>query len=105
MFRGLACARAVGKKMAINAEAWALASSCIPLIVRRMDANTMLPGRGTAVELAFFKRFTVTNGAILDRPPLSTRDLQLAGLSFGYATAVLAADILLGEFASLSPRQ
>ena len=32
-----------------------LTSSALPLIVRRMDANTMLPGRGTAAELAFYK--------------------------------------------------
>ena len=84
---------------ALGAEAWALASSCLPLIVRRMDANTMLPGRGTAVELAFFKRFTATKQATFDWPynsPLSTRELQLVGLSLGYATAVLAADALLG---------
>ena len=36
-------------------EAWAILSSSLPLIVRRMDDNTMLPGRGTAVELTFFK--------------------------------------------------
>ena len=86
------------EKAALRAEAWGLASGCLPLLVRRMDANTMLPGRGTAVELAFFKRFTHTaaNVALLNRPPSSTRELQLVGLSFGYATAVLAADMLLG---------
>ena len=40
---------------ALRAEAWALLSSSLPFIVRRMDDNTVLPGRGTAVELAFFK--------------------------------------------------
>ena len=83
------------EKAALKAEAWALASGCLPLIVRRMDANTMLPGRGTAVELAFFKRFVVTNAAAFDNPPWSTRGLQLAGLSLGYATTVLAAELLL----------
>ena len=84
------------EKLALNAEAWALVSSCLPLFVRRMDANTMLPGRGTAVELAFFKRFTAAKYATFDEPPLSTRWLQLVGLSLGYATAVLGADVLLG---------
>ena len=80
---------------ALLAEAWALVSSCLPLIVRRMDANTMLPGRGTAVEVAFFKRYEATRSATMDLPPCSTRGLQLAGLSLGYATAVCAAEQLL----------
>ena len=84
------------EKAALNDQAWALASSCLPLIIRRMDDNTMLPGRGTAVELAFFKRFTATKQATFDGPPLSTRHLQLVGLSLGYVTAVLAADVWLG---------
>ena len=84
------------EKAALCAEAWALVSSCLPLIARRMDANTMLPGRGTAVELAFFKRFLATKHSAYDVPPLSTRALQLVGLSLGYATAVLAADLLIG---------
>ena len=84
------------EQSAIRAEAWALASGCVLQVVRRMDANTMLPGRGTAVELAFFKRFTATTNGTFDEPPLSTRTLQLIGLSLGYATAVLAADVLLG---------
>ena len=83
------------EQAALCAEAWALASSCVPLIVRRMDDNTMLPGRGTAVELAFFKRFTTTKHATFDSPPLSTRDLQLVGLCLGYSTAVFAAELLL----------
>ena len=82
--------------LALNAEAWALASSCLPLIIRRMDANTMLPGRGTAVELAFFKWFEETKIATYDAPPMPIRSLQLLGLSLGYATAVLAADVLIG---------
>ena len=83
------------EKAALCAEAWALVSSCLPLIVRRMDDNTMLPGRGTAVELAFFKRYTATKNATYDVPPWSTRDMQLVGLSLGYTAAVLAANILL----------
>ena len=55
----------------------------------------MLPGRGTAVELAFFKRFATTKDATYNRPPLSARQLQLNGLSLGYSTTVLAADQLL----------
>ena len=82
------------ERAALRDEAWALVSSCLPLIVRRMDANTMLPGRGTAVETAFFKRYETTKHAVSDLPPLSTRSLQLAGLSLGYATAVDAADLL-----------
>ena len=80
---------------ALRAEARALVSSCLPLLVRRMDANTMLPGRGTAVELAFFKQYVVTKDAVYSAPPVPTRDLQLAGLSLGYATTVRAADLLL----------
>ena len=65
------------EKVALCNEAWALASSCVPLIVRRMDDNTMLPGRGTAVELAFFKRFMATKHTAFNNPPLSPRQLQL----------------------------
>ena len=83
------------KKAARIAKATALTTSCLPLLIRRMDENTMLPGRGTAVELAFVKRFTATKYATSGAPPLSTRDLQLVGLSLGYATAIKAADFLL----------
>ena len=79
----------------LRVEAWELASSCLPLIVGRMDANTMLPGRGTAVELAFFKRFVATKVIVYDKP-WSTRSLQLISLSLGYVTALLGADVLLG---------
>ena len=83
------------EEVALRDEAGALASSCLPLIVRRMDANTMLPGRGTAVEMAFSKRFEETKIVTFNAPPVSTRTLQLVGLCLGYATAVLAADVLL----------
>ena len=83
------------EKATLRAEAWALASSCMPLLVRRMDDNTMLPGRGTAVELAFFKRFTATRDTTLGVPSLSARNLQLVGLSLGYVIALSAATLLL----------
>ena len=85
----------VRRGAALRVEAWALASSCLPLIARRIDANTMLPGRGTAVELEFYKRFEVTRRATFDLPPLSTHNQQLFGLSFGYATVVFAAHLML----------
>ena len=83
------------EKAALDDEAWALVSGCLPLLVRRMDDNTMLPGRGTAVELAFFKRFTVTRQTAFGHLLQSSRQLQLVGLSLGYATALLAAGGLL----------
>ena len=55
----------------------------------------MLPGRGTAVELVFFKGYETTKSVAFDAPTMPTRVLQLAGLSMGYATAVLAAELLL----------
>ena len=85
----------VDEKETLREESWALASCCLPLILRRMDANTMLPGRGTAVELAFFKRFTVIRDTACGEPPLSSRHLQLVGLSLGYATTLRAATQLL----------
>ena len=86
------------EKEALWAEAWALASGCLPLIVRRMDANTILPGRGTAVELAFFKRYMATMHTAFSLHPLSSHRLQLVGLSLGYATALRAAHRLLALF-------
>ena len=83
------------EKAVLRSEAWALAASCVPLIDRRMDANTMLPGRDTAVETAFFKRYKVIENATYDVLPWSARDLQLLGLSMGFATAVMAANVLL----------
>ena len=70
-------------------DAWALASTTLPLIKRRMEDNTMLPGRGTAVETAFFKTFTTTSCVVFSEQ-MSSRHLLLAGLSLGYATAVAA---------------
>ena len=84
------------EEAALCAEAWTLVSRCLPLLVRCMNDNTMLPGRGTAVELAFFKRFTAILHARYNSPPWSTRRLQLFGLSLGDATTLLAADVLLG---------
>ena len=57
------------EKTVLRAEAWALVSSSLPMIVRRMDDNTMLPGRGTAVELAFFKRLVQLTGDALNLRP------------------------------------
>ena len=70
-------------------------SSVVPLILRRMDANTMLPGRGTELELAFYKLFMMMKHAAMRAPPPSTRELQLVGLCFGYSSAVCCADLLL----------
>ena len=83
------------EKSALLDEASALVSSNLQLMVCRMDANMVLPGRGTAVELAFFKRYETTQHAVFDLPPLPARFLQLVGLSLGYATAVLAANLFL----------
>ena len=80
---------------ALKDEAWALVSSTLTLLVRRINANTLLPGRVTAVETAFFKRFMAIKHATLDEPQLPTRLLQVVGLSVGYATVVLAAELLL----------
>ena len=84
------------ERAALRTEEWALASGCLPLIVRRMDDNTVLPGRGTAAELAFFKRFMVTRHTAFGEPPLSSRSLQLVCLNLGYATALRSASRLLG---------
>ena len=80
---------------ALCADAWALASTTLPLIKRRMDDNTMLPGRGTAVETAFYKQFTTTTKRVLLAAPMSARALQLFGLSLGYTTSVGAATLFL----------
>ena len=42
---------------ALQNETHVVVSSCLSHLTRRMDDNTMLPGRGTAVELDFNKRF------------------------------------------------
>ena len=76
----------------LRAEAWALLSSSMPLLVCRMDDNiTMLPGRGTALELAFNKRRLQLTDIIFCSRPDTARELQLKGLSLGYATALEAA--------------
>ena len=61
-----------------------------------MDDNTVLPGRGTAVETAFFKQYLTTADFVEAKPTPSARYLQLHGLSLGYATAVDAAAQALG---------
>ena len=62
----------------------------------------MLPGRGTAVELAFYKRFRQLARIVYEAPPHTARELQLQGLSLGYATAVKAAGIVLGCISRMS---
>ena len=53
------------EKATLAAQAWELVYNTLPLVVRRMDANTMLPGRGTAVETAFSKRYDKKNNVRL----------------------------------------
>ena len=84
------------ERTTLHAEAWALLSSSLPLILRRMDDNTMLPGRGTAVELAFCKRLIELTQVAGGQPPRPARLLQLESLSLGYATALRAACLVLG---------
>ena len=48
-----------------------------------------------ALSLGFFKLFKTTTLTAFGDPPLSSRDLQLVGLSLGYATALRAAHRLL----------
>ena len=55
----------------------------------------MLPGRGTAAELAFYKKFLQRRRNVFDLQPHSARALQLEGLSLGYASAVIAARLLV----------
>ena len=86
---------------ALLAEAWALVSSSLPLILRRMDDNTMLPGRGTAVELAFYKRLLQLKHAVYALQPHTARAWQLEGLCLGYASAVFAARLLVSCVANL----
>ena len=83
------------EKEALRAEVWALTSSSLPLIVRRMDDGTMLPGRCTALEYAFFKKSLMLKSSALREPPLSARQLHLVGLCFGYASGLAAANALL----------
>ena len=83
------------ERTALLTEAWAVVSSSLPLIVERMDDNTMLPGRGTAVELAFYKRYRQLARAVFGWHPHTARELQLEGLSLGYANALKAASLVL----------
>ena len=83
------------EKSALVAEARAHVSSTLPLIVRRVDDNTMLPGRGTAVELVFFKRLIQLKRVVVGVQPFSARELQLESLSLGYATAVATVRLVL----------
>ena len=55
----------------------------------------MLPGRGTAVELAFYKRFLLLVHNVFHVRPHTARELQLGGLSLSYTTALDAACRLL----------
>lgn len=43
------------EQAALVAEAWALVSSVLPLLSKRMDDNTLFPGRCTKKEVEFYK--------------------------------------------------
>ena len=90
------------ERTALLDEAWALLSSSLPLLVRRMDDNTMLPGRGTAVELTFYKWYRQVKRVVNGVTPHPARTLRLSGLSLGYATTAFAACLML-NCASQSP--
>ena len=79
------------EEAALCADAWALASTTLPFIKRRVDDNTMLPGRGTAVETAFYKRFITTGSRVAASHAPPARALQHMSLSLGYVTALEAA--------------
>ena len=57
-------------------------------------------GTGHPVELAFSKRYSATKNNAFRHPPLSSRELQLVGLSLGYATALRAAGGMLALLCS-----
>ena len=75
------------EKRALEAEAWAVVSTLLPLLSTRMDDNTLLPGRCTKEEVEFFKCLTTR----ADATPLSARALQLVDFGVGYAVAIFAA--------------
>ena len=76
---------------ALHAEAWELVSSVLPLVSRRMDDDTLLPGRCTKDEVEFFKRLTLAKHAAENSPRPSARRLQLIGFGVGYTVALYAA--------------
>ena len=76
---------------ALEAESWELASSVLPLLSTRMDANTLLPGRCTKAEVEFHKRFELVKSRVDASPPWSARDLQLVSFGVGYKAAMVAA--------------
>ena len=85
-------------RAALEAEACALTSSVLRLVSKRMDANTLLPGRCTKEEVEFFMRLKLVKLAANNFPPLSARGLQLTGFGVGYAVACFAAVQVLLQF-------
>ena len=83
------------EQAALRTQAWALASSVLPLLSTRMDDNTLLPGRCTKEEVEFNKRFELAKHKVCNFPPWSARGLQLTGLSVGYVLALYGAHRVL----------
>lgn len=77
------------------AEVWALTISVIPLILRRMDASTVLPGRCAREEVLFFKQFIVWLGQANLRPELEQTILVRQSFAVGYDIAMKAAHTVL----------
>ena len=79
----------------LRSTAWEIAKGVLPLLLRRIEANTLLPGRCTKEEVEYFRQYNDEDLKANDAPALSARERAVLGFAVGSATAFEAARSVL----------
>ena len=74
------------ERAALFRRSWAVLVSVVPLLLRRMEANTLLPGTIKEEELDYYAHAQAAAGMALDEPVLSPAALRAAVTTIGYNT-------------------
>ena len=71
--------------------AYEVVSSVLPLLLRRIEANTLLPGRCTKEEVEYYRRYNDALDTVFERPAISAHEVIRLGFAVGLATVLEAA--------------
>ena len=84
--------------LVLESAAWEIVSGVLPLLLRRLDANTLLPGRCTKEEVDYYRRFDEALGTTLRSPAMSAHEVTLLSFAVGFATILQAAHLTVSHF-------
>ena len=76
---------------------WELAKGVVPLLLRRIEANTLLPGRCTKEEVEYYRRYDDALCTRFQGPAISADEVTRLSFTVGLATALDAAFLMLSR--------